>query len=177
MHQIGRLLRRATQHPGVAAFIVAIAAAGLVIIIGSITFGSIDGFLAFVSGHAIHAETELIDIGGVAPDHVTKVSFRVRNLRRRPVTINGIRVSCGCVQSAAVLPITLAPGSVRQLPFTVRVSPRDRRMSFTETAELYIDTASPPCLLHIQGRILKPMDKDVGFVAPNSPAISHHDRS
>jgi len=107
-------------------------------------YGSLPAFAAGVRGEALYtpAAAARVEVTAGEPGRVT---YQVRNVTGRAVTVHGAETSCGCF-TPANLPLTIPPGGTADIAFVVKFPKQDVGRKQHVTTWLYLDY-SPPLAL------------------------------
>lgn len=125
---------------------------GTFLVVSRWRFGSWTGGVQVLAGRALVVESGRIDCGDILPGNDAVATFRVKNVRRRPVTIVGLDSSCDC-STLRSLPLRLLPGQSAALPIQVDVGPNAAAGRKQVVARLMLDSPSAPIEFHTTLRI------------------------
>jgi hypothetical protein len=121
---------------------------------GVFVYGSAYAIPALAEGRTLISGSSAVSVGDLSIGDRKMVSFDLINLDDRPVSINGMGVSCTCVQEDQ-LPMEIPPRSRRRLRLSVRPLPKQAGQPFLQKINLYSSTPGPPVSVVVQGRVLK----------------------
>ena len=135
--------------PTTVALIIGLGVAGL----GVLRYGSLTAAIAYLQGYPVAVDTYSKSLGEIRVGEPACSAFALSNLIGKPVTIVGVKTSCGCM-TASDLPLTIGAGADGD--FTLIVEPRERDIGSEcrHTALLYLDVPSPPIVLEVTGNVV-----------------------
>lgn len=116
-------------------------------------FGSTRAAVAYFRGSTLFVEVVYQKVSPVEAGEVGSASFRIQNLRSKPVTVFGVQTSCSCT-SADSLPLIIPPGQDRTMWFRVATYEDQAHKNLTETAVLLYDPSGPAVNLRIEVPVL-----------------------
>ena len=88
--------------------------------IGSLWFGGVAPFMAFVNGQSVYFPLRQIDLGAHEPGAEAVAVFKMTNLASKEISVVGERSSCNCALSEQI-PITASSSKTIELKINVRL--------------------------------------------------------
>ena len=98
-------------------------------------YGTVAGLRQRLAGQRLVVANPTAELGTAPKGQPRDFTFRVRNCSGQPVTLLGMRTSCGCVTSAA-FPLTIAAGAWHAIDGQIRPTAAGRQV---RGLELYSD--------------------------------------
>jgi hypothetical protein len=83
------------------------------------------------------------------PGETVNAGFSIRNNASKPIRIYGANTSCGCTGVVGNFPVGLPPGGTARILVHMTIPPRYSGSTFTESANLLVDTEGmvPPLVV------------------------------
>ncbi len=99
------------------------------------SYGSWSGLRQRLAGQLVIVANPTAELGLAPQGEPKDFAFQVRNCSGKPITLLGMRTSCGCVTSAA-FPLTIPAGAWQQIAGKIRPTAAGRQV---RGLELYSD--------------------------------------
>jgi hypothetical protein len=115
-------------------FLGTLAVGSLVLSYSAYRAGSFTRALSFMMGQRLFVSETKIDLGEVVCGNEVEVMINLRNCGSEPISIAGMRQSCGCI-SLDSFPIEVEASSTHPVQIKIKV-PKDQG-EFTHTVEFY----------------------------------------
>lgn len=109
---------------------------------------------AYLRGDVLFADDPDRALGEIPAGKRATVSFEVRNLLSRAVTVVGAETSCGCVATDE-LPLVIQPGKRRAITFSVLPTAGDVGRPFEHIVRLFADVSGPPLVLRVRAEVVR----------------------
>lgn len=139
-----------------------------------VSFGSLAEGIAYVKGYALYVETPELSAGHVPAGKLGEVSFPIKNLSNRAITVIGAREDCGCLATED-LPLVVPPRETSSIRVRFAAPQRDVGRDVKHLVLLYLDRNHPLICLTVKAEIVEPLDDSTlhrtrgpdGFAVPS----------
>jgi len=87
-------------------------------------FGSLGASVAWLNGESVYIYPKKIDLGNQEPGTETVVTFYMKNLTSKEISVVGEKSSCTCAFSEKI-PISAKPGKIAELKVNIHLPKRE----------------------------------------------------